>query len=181
VPVKGSTEVWGSGSSGGSDFMPMSFDPQTNDLYVCTNGQMTGAGSSYPASGIGGYVTALNVTTNTLDWQHIWPAEQYSSCFSGVLATAGGVVFTASLGQPPRAATSGIVKQNFGGSFYAYDAITGKQLFQYLNSSIIMAPPITYQVGGKQYVAIDMSGGVFFNSPYLPSATSDKLTVFQLP
>jgi glucose dehydrogenase len=181
VAVKGSTEVWGGGPSGGSDFMPMSFNPVTNDLYVCQNGQMTGAGNPYPASGIGGYISALNVTTNKLDWQHIWPAEQYSSCFSGTLSTAGGVMFTASLGQPPRSQTAATVKSTFGGSFYAYDAKTGKQLFAYKNDSIIMAPPITYSVGGKQYVAIDMTGGVYYDSNYLPSATSDKLTVFRLP
>ena len=71
--------------------------------------------------------------------------------------------------------------QPFGGSFYAYDAKTGKQLFSYQNASIIQAPPITYSVGGKQYIAVDMTASVNPKATFLPSATGDKLTVFTLP
>lgn len=179
VSEPGTTDVWGSTTNGGADFWPMSFDPQTNDLYLCMNGALTGAGSGYPSAGVGGYVDALNVATNKLDWQLVWPAAQYGSCESGVLTTAGGLVFTASFGQ----ATFGVshVSQPFGGSLYAYDAKTGKQLFSYKNVSILQAPPITYSVDGKQYVAIDMTTGVDASSAYLPSATGDMLTVFTLP
>jgi quinohemoprotein ethanol dehydrogenase len=178
VPDPAATEVYGATSYGGPDFWPMSFDPQTNDLYVCANGAMTGAGGSYPQTGIGGYVSALNMSTNKLDWQLVWPAEQYGGCLSGVLSTAGGLVFTSSFGQAVFG--SSLVTQPFGGSFYAYDAKTGKQLFSFKNSSIIQAPPITYSVGGKQYVAVDMTSGVN-PTQFLPSATGDMLTVFTLP
>src|SRR5258705_13911906 len=40
------------------------------------------------------------------------------------------------------------------GSFFAYDAKTGKQLWSVFLGSGISAPPITYQVDGKQYVSL---------------------------
>ncbi len=175
----GSTEVYGGTTNGGADFWPMSFDQQTGDLILCLNGAMTGAGSSYPTAGTGGFVVALNVATNTIDWKNTWSAAQYGSCESGVLSTAGGLVFTASFGQATFGSSA--PSQPFGGSFYAYDAKTGKQLFSYQNASIIQAPPITYSVGGKQYVAIDMTSSVNSKALYLPSALGDKLTVFALP
>ncbi len=186
--------VWGPYFAfGGTDYPPMSFDPQTNDLYVCanvtwqsqenvsatsTNTQyLTGGG--WTTVGESGTVSALNMTTNKLDWQKQYQATSDGACYSGALTTAGGLVFVASRGQ-----ASG-VPTPFGGTFYAYDAKTGKQLFSYKNSSIIEAPPLTYSVNGKQYVAIDMTGGVnVINIPgfgAITSSTTDKQTVFALP
>jgi glucose dehydrogenase len=179
VPAPGSTEIWGASMSGGTDMMPMSVDPDTGDLYICANGALYGAGGGTPTAGISGTISALNVATNKLDWQNVWQADTQGTCYGGVLSTAGGLVFAGSMGQPPRAVTAQLVSKTFGGTFYAYDSKTGKQLFSYQNVSEITAPPITYQVGGKQYVAVDMAGSVDFNS-FLPSATGDKLTVFWL-
>ena len=103
----------------------MSFNPQTGDLLVCMNGAMTGAGTNYPRSGVGGYVGALNVSTNTIDWRLTWPAATYGSgCQSGVLSTAGGLVFTSSFGQEPFGQSTPTTAP-FGGSFFAFDAKTG--------------------------------------------------------
>jgi len=179
VPTPGSTEIFGASMSGGTDMMPMSVDPQTSDLYICANGALYGAGGGTPTAGVSGTVSALNVGTNKLDWQNVWQATTQGTCYSGVLSTAGGLVLLGSMGQPSRAATAQLVSTNFGGTFYAYDAKTGKQLFSYQNVSEITAPPITYAVGGKQYIAVDMAGSVDYNS-FLPSATSDRLTVFWL-
>ena len=54
-----------------------------------------------PTQGTAGYVTALNMTTNKIDWQVEWPAS-VGACRSGVLSTAGGVVFAASWGDATR-------------------------------------------------------------------------------
>jgi glucose dehydrogenase len=180
VPQPGYTEVWGATSSGGPDFMPMSVDPQTGDLYICANGSLYNAGGHFPTSGVSGYVSALNVTTNKLDWQNVWIASGQGTCFSGVLSTAGGLVFTGSMGQPPLASTAALVSRTFGGTFYAYDASTGMRLFGYRNVSEINAPPITYEVNGRQYIAVDMTGSVNYNSTFGASALTDKLTVFAL-
>jgi quinohemoprotein ethanol dehydrogenase len=186
--------VWGPYFAfGGTDYPPMSFDPATNDLYVCANvtfqsdenkspkTQVTTyqTGGGWTSHGESGTVTALNVTNNTLAWQVKYNAANNGACYSGAMSTAGGLVFVSSRGQ-----SSGVPKP-FGGTFYALDAKTGKTLFKYRNSSLIMAPAITYMVGGKQYVAVDMTGGT--NSVALPgfgsltTSTNDKLTVFALP
>jgi alcohol dehydrogenase (cytochrome c)/quinohemoprotein ethanol dehydrogenase len=165
--------------SGGTDMMPMSLDPQTGHLYVCANGALYGAGGGTPTAGVSGYISALNVATNKLDWQVVWQAGTQGTCYGGVLSTAGGLVFAGSMGQPPRAVTAPLVSKTFGGTFYAYDATSGKQLFSYQNVSEITAPPITYEVGGKQYIAVDMAGAVDYTS-FLPAATADRLTVFSL-
>jgi quinohemoprotein ethanol dehydrogenase len=94
-----------------------------------------------------------------------------------VLTTAGGVAFVASRGQTDTTPT-------FGGTFYAYDAKSGKTLWSYQNESIIQAPPITYSVKGVQYVAIDMTAStnhfIFPGFGGITTSTGDKLAVFKL-
>jgi len=58
--------------------------------------------------------------------------------YSGVLATAGNLVFTGHL----------------DGTFAAYDANTLQEVWSHNVGAAINAPPITYSVNGKQYVAV---------------------------
>ena len=58
--------------------------------------------------------------------------------FSGVLSTAGGVVFTGQL----------------TGEFEAFDADNGKKLWQFKTGSGIEGQPITWEQDGVQYVAV---------------------------
>src|SRR5690606_4782049 len=61
----------------------------------------------------------------------------------GALATAGGLVFTG------------------GGTdnlFRALDARTGEVLWSFETQTAIVAPPISYEVDGRQYVAISVGG-----------------------
>jgi alcohol dehydrogenase (cytochrome c) len=67
------------------------------------------------------------------------------------LSTAGGLVFSAS----------------DEGNFFALDALTGKLLWEFtVGGASSESNPITYEVGGKQYV-IGASGNCFvaFNLP----------------
>ena len=57
---------------------------------------------------------------------------------AGVVATRGGLVFAATA----------------EGEFIALDAKTGKALWNFRTGGPISASPISYSVGGKQYVAI---------------------------
>jgi alcohol dehydrogenase (cytochrome c) len=57
---------------------------------------------------------------------------------SGALSTAGGLVFTAFS----------------DGTIAAYDDATLTQLWKFNAGTGFMAPPMTFSVGGKQYVAI---------------------------
>ncbi|MEI8298402.1 MAG: PQQ-dependent dehydrogenase, methanol/ethanol family [Pseudomonadota bacterium] len=67
-----------------------------------------------------------------------WDAPTASSWDGGVLATAGGLVF----------------QGDANGYLSGYASDTGKQLAHLNLGSSMMAAPITYKVGGVQYVAI---------------------------
>lgn len=180
---------------GGTDYPMMSFDPQTQNLYICSNVtwqatqnasptstvQRYSTSGGYTAAGESGRVTALHMTNNKVAWQKHYQADQDGACYSGVLSTAGGLVFTASRGAEATGLPPG---QSNGGKVYAYNARTGKVLWSYQNNSKIQAPPVTFMSHGKQYVAIDMADTEaslsfpgFGNFDY---TTKDKLAVFSL-
>jgi quinohemoprotein ethanol dehydrogenase len=170
--------VWGETGNGG--YQTMSFDPQTNDLYVCSSMHLIGHENVSPVdyntlslAGVGpwvGSMSAVNMSTNKMDWQIKYgPAAGY--CYSGVVSTASGLAFTATQGA---GATQASVLQSqglpIGGVIYAYDAKTGNKLWSWQSPGPIYAPPITYMVKGKQYLAW-----------YVTSANQgDLLTVFSL-
>ena len=56
----------------------------------------------------------------------------------GLLATAGGLVFAG----------------DREGYFMALDATSGKPLWKFQTGGVVIAPPITYSMNGKQYVAV---------------------------
>jgi quinohemoprotein ethanol dehydrogenase len=182
VPDPVAQVVWGGAAgAGGLDWMPMSFNPQTGDLYICANGALQNAGGPFPTSGTSGTVSALNLSTNHLDWQHVWMADKQGPCYSGMLSTASGVVFVVSNGQAALASSASKGVSPFPGALYAYDAKTGKQLLSLQTANAVAtAAPITYQVGGKQYVVADMTGSVNPNSFFGAAVLGDKLTAFSL-
>jgi alcohol dehydrogenase (cytochrome c) len=75
---------------------------------------------------------------------------------SGLLSTDGDLLFT---GFP-------------NGHFAAHDADTLKELWSFNLGTPITAPPMTYSVGGKQYVAVVAGGaaGMRGAALYQPSA-----------
>ena len=82
------------------------------------------------------YIRALDLQTGKLAWQYAQTGKVQT--YSGVLSTAGGLVF-------------------FGedsGAFAALDAETGKPVWHFQANQDWKASPMTYMVGGKQYVAI---------------------------
>ena len=62
----------------------------------------------------------------------------------GILSTAGGLVFTG----------------EGNGWFRAYDAKNGKILWSFQAGAGVNAPPSTYIIGGKQYIAVAAGGNV---------------------
>lgn len=95
-----------------------------------------------PKIGTAGAVRALDALTGALKWN--FPLQVGSSA-TGVLGTAGGVVFASSN----------------DGNLIALDARTGKYLWHYYTGANIIASPIAYAVGGKQYVAIAAQSAIF--------------------
>ena len=95
----------------------------------------TGGGAEVDANGSPGAVRALDALTGATKWN--FPLQQGSSA-TGVLATAGGVVFASSN----------------DGNLIALDGRTGKYLWHYYTGARIVASPMAYAVDGRQYVAI---------------------------
>lgn len=78
-----------------------------------------------------------------------WRVQLGAPWNGGTLATAGGLVFQGTL----------------DGRFRAYDARTGAQLWEYDNQAATMGGPISYEIGGTQYVASLASYGTLFFLP----------------
>jgi alcohol dehydrogenase (cytochrome c) len=89
--------------------------------------------------------------------------------YSGALATAGNLVF---LGMPD-------------GTFSAYDAKTLKEVWSFNVGTGINAPPVSFSINGKQYIAVLVGSlqkaAVMANSPELKhTSTASMLYVFSL-
>jgi alcohol dehydrogenase (cytochrome c) len=67
-----------------------------------------------------------------------WEITYADAGWAGVLATAGGVVFSG----------------DHEGNFFAADSSTGRKLFQFQTGAAIFAPPTAYAIEGRQYVVI---------------------------
>jgi alcohol dehydrogenase (cytochrome c) len=146
---------------GGKNWEPMSFNPQTGLAYANTlvfGGHYKTEPATYKAGewyvgmdltdlwewgdGPRGQLKAIDPMTGKSKW------EQPSDIprFSGVLSTAGGVVFSGQL----------------TGEFEAFDADSGKKLWQFQTGSGIEGQPVTWQQDGVQYVAVASGyGGVY--------------------
>jgi quinohemoprotein ethanol dehydrogenase len=80
--------------------------------------------------------------------KEVWRVPQPSIMNGGTMATAGGLVFQGGM----------------DGKFTAYDAKTGMVLWNHDLIGVAYSGPMTYEIGGKQYVAV-LSG--FGGSMYL--------------
>ena len=95
------------------------------------------------------------MTTNKLAWRYQWPEQ----CYSGTLATGGGLLF---------------VGRN-DGRLTALDSATGKQLWEFQTGAGMHAPVSTFEHKGKQYVLAFSAG-----SALLGSARGDSVWLFGL-
>jgi quinohemoprotein ethanol dehydrogenase len=160
---------------GGASWPPSSYDPVQQRLYVCAssvvNGYTGGGESKFvsPAAGVAylggsttftrvartGIIAALDVTTNKLAWRYQWPEQ----CYSGTLATGGGLLF---------------VGRN-DGRLTALDSATGRQLWEFQTGAGMHAPASTFEHRGKQYVLAFSAG-----SALLGTARGDSVWLFGL-
>ncbi len=157
------------GAAGATNWMSPAFSPQTGLFYVSAREQcdvFTTAnevnrpgrpwiGSVYaPATGEKdwGAVRALDPTTGALRWEF----KHYSAPWAGVLATAGGIVFTGDM----------------EGYFLALDARTGEDLWHFQTGSPIYAAPMTYLLDGRQHVVIASGGALLDLALSSPTAAA---------
>jgi glucose dehydrogenase len=88
-------------------------------------------------------MTGLLVAWNPAEQREVWRVSLPLVESGGVLATAGNLVF----------------QGRSDGVFCAYRATDGKKLWQFDAGTGIMAPPVTYLVGGVQYITLMVGWG----------------------
>jgi alcohol dehydrogenase (cytochrome c) len=175
-------------AGGGRSWLPGSYNPTTHVEYVamvesCMDllpveaGDRGSLSSGYrwtlrprpDSDGLYGRVQAVDVLTR----RTLWKARQRAPQSSGVLDTAGGVVFAGALDR----------------NFTAYDADNGKILWQARLNDVPSSAPISYAVNGRQYIAMVVGYGgaqavtfpVLVPEIKLPPIRSASIFVFELP
>lgn len=154
----GATEIW-PGTVGGHNWQAMSYSPKTGLVYVPV--QQVGARFSRDqadhndkAFNIMGLVVQPVVKHEgdgkgkLIAWdpvaqKEVWSVQHDYLWNGGTLATAGGLVFQGTA----------------DGYFKAFDAGNGKALWQFNAGLGIIAAPMSYRIGGKQYVSILVGWG----------------------
>jgi len=150
---------------GGKDWPPPAYSPKTRLLYIPANENLCQGLSGDPVTytpgqrftGIApanvsfsitpgadhiGELQAWNLDTGQKVWSHPFAN---SPLWGPVLATAGGVLF-------------------MGGTndryFRAFDGATGKVLWEFRTGSGVNGVPVSFQLDGKQYIAVQSGWGV---------------------
>jgi alcohol dehydrogenase (cytochrome c) len=147
---------------GGKDWPPMAYSPQTRLLYIPANdnlcGSITGEPVKYtpgqrftgatstlyaaPGAEYIGELQAWDIAKGEKVWSYRFPKSQN---WGPVLATGGDLVF-------------------MGGTndryFRAFHAKTGDLLWEQRLSSGVTGVPVSFEIGGKQYIAVQSGWGV---------------------
>jgi alcohol dehydrogenase (cytochrome c) len=138
------------GQGGGANWPPSSYDPRTGYLYVCASDRtgvfkggdidheippdgeryIGGAFGAVPF-GVTGIFAALDMRTNKLVWQQQWPER----CYSGSVATAGGLVFVG----------------RGDGRLTALDSRNGALLWAFQTGAGVNAPASVFEHRGQQH------------------------------
>ena len=147
------------GALGTTNFLAPTYDPRTELFYVTARDQCDifstapqpyEAGHAYYGSAYfpsedarpyAGFIKAIDPATGQVKWafQHVSPT------WSGVLSTAGGLLFTG----------------DAEGNFIALDATSGKPLWHFQMGGAVYAAPMAFAVEGKEYVAIAAGSALF--------------------
>ncbi len=161
------------GANGGVEWSPMAINPKHRLAYAANLHQpmtyhveeakypggklwLGGAFKVVPGEKQWGRLAAVNIDTGKMAWK--FDTEQ--PLIGGVLATAGDLVFNG----------------EGNGLFRAFDAKTGKKLWEYQCGAGVNAPAVSYTVAGKQYVAVAAGGNT-----QLDFKRGNSVLVFALP
>lgn len=142
---------------GGKNWMPMAFSQNTKMFYVPSNEWGMDIwnepitykkGAAYLGAGFTikplfedyiGSLKAIDPVSGETKWEY----KNKAPLWSGVMTTAGGLVF---LGTPE-------------GHFKALDDETGEVLWQFQTGSGIVGQPVTWDMDGDQYIAVASGWG----------------------
>jgi len=114
------------------------FSPQTRLYYLMVLEECVGKPTGYPDQTGQRFLRALNIDTGEIAWEVPQPGAARAKTWTGVLATAGGLIF---YGRP-------------NGGFTAVDLRDGKTLWQFPTNVRMKASPMTFSFRGNQYVAV---------------------------
>ncbi len=145
------------GANGGVEWSPMAIDPNLNLTFAINLHQpmtyhveetpypggklwLGGAFKVVPDEEQWGNISAVNYNTGKIAWK----VKTQQPMIGGILATAGGIVFTG----------------EGNGMFRAYDSATGQLLWEDKAKAGVNAPPASYTVGGQQYIVVGAGGNV---------------------
>ena len=157
-PQPGEGVVVAPGIAGGANWSPSAYDAKQELFFVGALHLPTRYIAHEvrgPDSGVTQYASTQSTdeawgTLSAIDLAHDgklkWQVKMEEPLIGGVLATASGLVF------------SGAGKGVFG----AFDGATGRPLWTYQCDAGVNAPPVTYAVGGKQFVAVAVGGNALF-------------------
>ncbi|HEX4752254.1 MAG TPA: PQQ-binding-like beta-propeller repeat protein [Solirubrobacterales bacterium] len=153
----GTIQLTPNSATGGDNWPPSSYDPEKNMYFVAstegafgviadTNHTKYEAGKTYtggefgPTTGFSapGFVTAYDMSTGKIAWQHKFPESPYS----GTVTTAGGLVF---VGQS-------------SGELDALDAETGKKLWSFQTGAGANTTVTPFEDEGEEKIAIYAGG-----------------------
>ena len=98
-----------------------------------------------------GAIRALNPKTGERMWEH----KMHTKPWSGVMTTAGKLLFGSTGGWISREKTA------MESYFFALDAESGKELWRINLGGTMASNPMTYSVNGKQMVIMPAGSGVF--------------------
>ncbi len=148
------------GANGGVEWSPMTVDENLGLAYAINLHQpmtyhvesspypegklwLGGAFKVIPTEEQWGNITAVDYNTGKIRWKVKTPQPM----IGGIMATAGGLVFTG----------------EGNGLFKAYDSATGNVLWSFQAGAGVNAPPASYTVDGKQYIVVGAGGNVQLN------------------
>ena len=148
------------GANGGVEWSPMTVDAGLGLVYVINLHQpmtyhvestpypggklwLGGAFKVIPSEEQWGNVSAVDYNTGKIRWK----VKTQQPMIGGIMATAGGLVFTG----------------EGNGLFKAYDSKTGNLLWKFQAGAGVNAPPASYTVDGKQYIVVGAGGNVQLN------------------
>ncbi len=151
-PNKGNSTFVAPGFLGGKNQQPMAYSPDTGLFYVPANEWGMDIwnepvsfkrGAAYLGAGFTiktlyeDYVGALRAI-DPVKGEIVWEVKNNAPLWGGVLTTGGNLAF---YGTP-----EGFLK--------ALNATTGEEVWQFQTGSGVIAPPVTWEMDGEQYVSV---------------------------
>lgn len=188
IPGDGKTKMICPSAAGSKNFNPSGFNPTTGVLFVplieacmdlvplpdgqrglLSTGVRTNNRPMPDSDGLYGRFVALDLLTK----KQLWITRERAPILTSTLPTAGGLVFAGSMDR----------------AFSAYDQSTGKRLWTTRLGDVPNSNPISYEVNGKQYIAVVSGSGAVRSTAYVnmlpeirnPAVRTANIWVFEVP